>query len=55
MRSTFEERVFQKNRPSEQWAFFLIFGGCFLVFPKIFLYVCNNFDLEPRRKMLLGC
>ena len=56
MRSTFEERVFQKNRFSENVTFFCcccwrVFG----VFPKIFLYLCNHFGLEPIREMMLGC
>ena len=55
MRSTFEERVFQKNRLSDNVAFFDFCWGWFRVFPKRFLQVCKDFGLEPWRKMMRGC
>ena len=54
MRSTFEERIFQQHRFSEDVTLFYLFGVWFWTFPKRFLHVCNQFGLEPWRKMMRG-
>ena len=44
-----------KYRFSEKLTFWGFSGGCFLVFPNRFCWMCRDFGLEPWRKMMRGC
>ena len=50
----FWRNSFPTKRFSENFAFNDFVGGWFGAFPKIFLRICKDFGLEPRREMMRG-